>query len=214
VSAPTRTAEISVGRDVRRTQIERRTEAERALLEAAVHLIAAKGVDQTSLAEIGERAGFSRGLVNHHFGSKATLMERLAARTQQGFVDNIESAGVEDELEALVRLARAYLDAVRDGGDVVRAFFVMWGAATATEAPLRAVFVADDERFRDTVGALVATGQARGAIAAEVNPVGFAVSFVAMLRGAAAQYLVDEGVDLTAARDTCERFIRLMLTPT
>jgi len=205
--------EMSVGPAVRRTQLERRTEAERALLEAAVHLIAAKGADQTSLAEIGERAGFSRGLVNHHFGSKAALVERLAARTQQQFIDSLELAGVEDELDALVRLARAYLDAARAGGDVVRAFFVMWGAATAADAPLRPVFVTDDERFRDTVQALLATGQARGAIDAEVDAVGFAVNFVAMLRGAAAQFLVDERVDLVAARDTCERVILLMLTP-
>jgi len=201
------------GRGVRRTQLERRTGAERALLDAAVELIAAQGVDQTSLAQIGERAGFSRGMVNHHFGSRAALVERLAARTQAAFVDSLDSDQPEDEREALTQIARKYLDAVRDSGDVVRAFFVMWGAANAAGSPLRPVFVTDDDRFRSAIEALVERGRARGTIRGDVDPVGFAVSYVALLRGVAAQYLIDERVDLIAAGATCERFVELMVAP-
>ena len=63
---------------VRRTQQERSSQAEKALMDAAAELFARHGVDQTSLADVGQAAGYSRGLVNHHFGTKATLVERLA----------------------------------------------------------------------------------------------------------------------------------------
>ena len=52
------------------TQAERRQKSEQALLDAAAALIAERGVEQTSLARIGESAGTSRGLPTHHFGSK------------------------------------------------------------------------------------------------------------------------------------------------
>ena len=45
----------------RRTQEERRKQAEEALMNAAIELIAEQGVQQTSFAQIGERAGYSRG---------------------------------------------------------------------------------------------------------------------------------------------------------
>src|SRR5262245_25666186 len=68
----------------RRTQAERRSQSEGALLDAAAELIAERGVEGTSLASIGERAGVSRGLPTHHFGSKDALVARLARRAQNG----------------------------------------------------------------------------------------------------------------------------------
>ncbi|WP_202124959.1 TetR family transcriptional regulator [Actinomadura physcomitrii] len=77
----------------RRSQEERRAQAERALLEAAAKLFARRGVEQTSMADIGEEAGYSRGLANHHFGSRAELVNRLARRAQSDFVMGLSSFG-------------------------------------------------------------------------------------------------------------------------
>jgi AcrR family transcriptional regulator len=198
----------------RRTQLERRTEAERGLLKAAVRLIAGKGIDQTSLADIGEEAGYSRGLVNHHFGSKAALVERLAEERQRRVNDTMASLDEPHEVEALVAIADAYLRVVETATDDLRAFFVMWGAALPDGAALRPVFVAEDQRVRKRVEQLVIAGRARGTVRKEVNSTGFAVAFVGMLRGAAAQFLVDrDGVDLAAARLACEGMVRAALTP-
>ena len=93
----------------RRRQVERRAEAEQGLLAAAVRLFAARGIDQTSLADIGEEAGFSRGLVNHHFGTKAALVERLAEQTQRRFGEGLPSSGDVDGIDTLVAIADAYL---------------------------------------------------------------------------------------------------------
>src|SRR5262245_20297265 len=68
---------------VRRTQAERRSRSEEALLDAAAELIAERGVEGASLASIGDRAGVSRGLPIHHFGSKDALVSRLAQKAQE-----------------------------------------------------------------------------------------------------------------------------------
>jgi AcrR family transcriptional regulator len=196
----------------RRTQIERRNASERALLDAAVRLFARKGVHETSLADIGAEAGYSRGLANHRFGSRAVLVERLATRTQRVFVAGLSEP--EADAEAIVAIADAYLDRVSSGEEEGRAFFVMWGASFPKESSLREVFVADDARFRDGIEALVRAGQQRGTVRADADPIGFATVFVALLRGIGAQVLVDPGgVDLEAARATCERMVRTILAP-
>jgi AcrR family transcriptional regulator len=196
-----------------RTQVDRRNEAEHALLEASVRLFAARGIDQTSLADIGAAAGYSRGLVNHHFGTKAALVERLAERAQGAFVERVARNGG-DELGALVCLAGAYLEEVSGAGEHSRAFFVMWGAALPYDSALRPVFVAGDARFRDGVAAVVRAGQKNGTVSGDVSPLGFAVALVGMLRGVAAQFLVDPGgVDVAATRAACEHFVRATLAP-
>lgn len=49
-------------------------EARRRLIDAAGALFAERGFSESSVAAIGEAAGVSRGLVNHHFGSKENLL--------------------------------------------------------------------------------------------------------------------------------------------
>jgi AcrR family transcriptional regulator len=196
----------------RRTQAERRNESEHALLDAAVRLFAARGIDRTSLAEIGEEAGYSRGLVNHHFGSKAALVERLAERSQRHFAASLGAGSSGGD--AMTALADAYLTAVATATAELRAFFVMWGAALPSDGQLRRVFTAGDARFRGVVETLVRDGQEAGTIASEVDPAIFAVVFVGLLRGIAAQFLVAPGdVGIKAARAECARWIRSSLAP-
>ena len=68
---------------VRRTQAERTAETRRRVLDAAAALVASHGAHAVSLAAVGEAAGYSRGIVNHHFGSKGRLLEELIRYTQQ-----------------------------------------------------------------------------------------------------------------------------------
>ena len=52
------------------------------MLRAAADLVATHGIEGTSLASIGERAGASRALATYHFGSKGALLATLARRAQ------------------------------------------------------------------------------------------------------------------------------------
>ena len=53
-----------------RTQAERTALSDRRMLEAAIRLIIERGTAGTTLREIGERAGYSRGLASYRFGNK------------------------------------------------------------------------------------------------------------------------------------------------
>src|SRR3954454_23920151 len=108
----------------RRTQRERRDQAESALLTAAAELVVEAGVPALTLARVGERAGYSRGIVTHHFGSKQALLEALAHSAQSGFVTGLED--VPAGLEHLLRLITGYVGALAGAGQASRAFLLLW----------------------------------------------------------------------------------------
>src|SRR5699024_4887137 len=72
-------APVPTARPRRRTQAERRQEAEKRLLDAALEVVARRGSVRMTLAEVGEVAGYSRGLAAHRFGNKAGLLRALVA---------------------------------------------------------------------------------------------------------------------------------------
>jgi AcrR family transcriptional regulator len=59
------------------TQAERSAESSLRLLASAIALIAEKGFERTTAAEIGEHAGYSRAMVRARYGTKEALLESL-----------------------------------------------------------------------------------------------------------------------------------------
>lgn len=62
---------------LRRTQAERSTSTRRKLLAAAIDLICETGFYDLTLGEVADRAGTTRGAVQHHFGTRAELLLAL-----------------------------------------------------------------------------------------------------------------------------------------
>lgn len=77
------------------TQLERRAQTRRALLDAAADLFAARGIDGASVDAIAEAAGRTSGAVYDHFGGKEGLLYALL----EAWVDDV-SAVVTAELAA------------------------------------------------------------------------------------------------------------------
>ncbi|MFS8198409.1 TetR/AcrR family transcriptional regulator [Streptomyces sp. CWNU-52B] len=171
-----------------RTQKQRREEAEAALLGAAVELVDEQGVRALTLARVGERAGYSRGLVTHYFGSKQALVERLARAAQAGFVPGLD--GLPPGLDRLLRLIDGYIGELGRMGALNRVFLRLWTeAATAPELAL--VFRERNEAFHADLLEDLTAGVADGTIRPDLAPYETAIAVVAQLRGIAMQRLVD-----------------------
>jgi len=61
----------------RQTQRERVAESSRRLLEAAIEVVAEKGYERATAAEISERAGYSAPMVRTRYGSKQGLLDSI-----------------------------------------------------------------------------------------------------------------------------------------
>ncbi|MFF0588185.1 TetR/AcrR family transcriptional regulator [Streptomyces sp. NPDC003781] len=172
----------------RRTQAQRRAEAEAALLWAAAELMDEQGVRSLTLARVGERAGYSRGLVTHHFGSKQALVERLAHTAQAGFVPDLD--GLPPGLDRLLRLIDGYVGQLGRMNVLNRVFLLLWAEA-ATSPDLAPVFRERSEAFRADLREDLTAGIAEGTIRPDVAPGETATALFAQLRGIGMQQLVD-----------------------
>ncbi|MEV0296036.1 TetR/AcrR family transcriptional regulator [Nocardia sp. NPDC050710] len=199
----------------RRSQEERRSEAERRLLESAAELVGEIGPSKVTLAAIGDRAGYSRGLVTHHFGSKGAMMERLVGvvgeRFREDLVDATASASWAD---LLLEFVRAYFAVVSDMPPMNRARLVLWADAVATPSELRPAITASDREFREELANRIVQGQAAGEFAPDINSAGLATVTVAMLRGVALQKMLDPDLDLDAGRVEIEHLLLTRLCST
>ena len=189
-------------------------------MAAATELIAQRGIEGTSLASIGERAGTSRGLANHHFGSKNTLVERVA-RQAQDHITAVMTAALEraqrnitnlSALEVLRTLVATYLALFEDSTPEYRALIVLWGETFPAEASVDGMLEAD-RRSHDGWAEHIKRGQREGSIRADIDPDATAIVLHGFLRGLAAVLLTDGGTDAGSVRSTCDVWIGAALAP-
>jgi AcrR family transcriptional regulator len=187
----------------RQTQAERRHNSETRILNAALRVIAQRGVTRMTLAEVGERAGYSRGLPAHLFGTKANLLCRCAKLITGDFwMPRLPDAGPEGGFAALKAAIRDWLHLVETRADFARAYYLI----------IQETYCSDSDEawpeLRKVVQGLVSGAQGRfaeylkyardhGEIRADANPEEIAWLVHATLRGFGLQWLVKpEATDL------------------
>jgi len=182
----------------RRTQQQRRATTQAALLAAAASLLVESGVRALTLARVGERAGYSRGIVTNHFGSKQALLQTLAWSAQNELADRV--AHLPPGLDRLLLLVEEYLDALTTGGREAHVFLLLWAEA-ATAPELAPIFRERDTAFRAHLTADLAAGITAGTINPHLDPTTTAAAVVGQLRGIGLQLLLDPtAVDLPRLR--------------
>jgi len=199
----------------RRSQAERRSRSEDALLDAATEVVAERGVQSALLASIGARAGVSRGLPTHHFGSKDALVTQLAERAQTRirlaiFEARRRLAGRQSELSALDEIlvgVDTYLELFEDPGPDQRALLVMWGSTFPSNASVEGMADAE-RRSYEGLSQLIVAGQDDGSVRTDVDPTASAVLLHGLMRGVAALFLNDGGpANMRTVRLTCHAWI-------
>ena len=185
----------------RRTQAQRRAESERRLLDAAARLIVERGIEGTSLAEIGRAAGYSHGLVHQRFGSKEALVERLNTEAVRMFTTRtLAAVGETRGLPALRIVADTYLDLVQADDPLGRVHLVVWTEAVARASERRSYRVTWDRYFRSAFAKLITDAGADGTVRSDLDVAAMAMVVVGLLRGVALQLMLDPASATPAAR--------------
>jgi AcrR family transcriptional regulator len=204
----------SVRLQPRRTQAERTATASRRMIRAAMRLIARQGYTKTTLAQVGKEAGYSGGLVSHHFGSKEGLLRELVGRAASRFYQDQILPATEEKvgLEALLATVDTYLDELIVREDRVRTLYVLMGEALGPVSEINEVFAELNRGFRMTARDLIQEGMERGEIRADVDPDAEAGLTIGMLRGVAFQWMTDPGCfDLRAVKASMKDTLRCHL---
>jgi AcrR family transcriptional regulator len=177
----------------RRTQLERRAEAEQRLLLAARQIVARKGWVGMTLSEVGEEAGYSRGLATHHFGNKAGLLRALAGFVNTSFMALVEvrSGQWRPGLDALKGFVSVYL--ARPDGDWVntRALLALLSEAVTEDSETVQVLAEYNLSVQKHLAGYIREGIDNGEIRPEVDPMAGALLCLGTLRGLMLQVLLD-----------------------
>ncbi len=193
-------------------QAERSHRSSEALLDAAAELISEGGLASMTFAAIGERAGYSRGLVTHHFGSKAGLFRAVLKRITANWTHDLEAAlGERTGISAIEAAIDAHLAHVLRHPEYIRAQNILWGAALDPSSEFKPN-VAEFMRIqRESVAAWVRGGQEKGEILPEINPKRIAEQYYGGLIGINSQWLVSPDFDLRPAYTDFKRnMVRLL----
>ena len=161
----------------KRTQQERSAESARRLLDAAVELIAEKGFDRTTAAEIGERAGYSRSMVRARYGSKDALLRSIfAVELERRLLppDDGEVTGLPWVLARIDHVTRV----LEEEPELMRAFGVMSLEAAVAISNLRAWYSEWLEEYERQLVQQLRFGIRTGSIRPDVDPEQEAAQFI------------------------------------
>jgi AcrR family transcriptional regulator len=182
-----------------RPQAERSAASTEAMLAAAIELIIEHGA-RVSLAAIGQRAGFSHGLVLARFGSKAQLIHKVTREVQNRFAANVAAATHNlTGFAALEAAINVFFSETATKSAQGLAFYVLLGEAVGPDAEIREAFVAADKAFRAFIERMLIEAKSEIDPAVDIGAV--AALLVGMLRGVGMQARVNpNAIELERAR--------------
>jgi AcrR family transcriptional regulator len=179
----------------RKTQAERREETRDLVLDAAARAFAENGFHGTSLEQIAEEAGFSRGAVYYNFADKEELfLELLDRRCAERTQDLREVfAGTPEDVEATSRQAALAADHALDamtGDPEWRALYLEFLAHAARDPAFRHRFSKRSAEMRSALEEVVVERTRHLAGALDMEPEQLAVVIDALGTGLWAHHML------------------------
>ncbi len=174
--------------DRQRQRSERSTNA---LLSAAADLLAEGGMPALTFAAIGQRAGYSRGMVTARFGNKDGLVDALVERlvataTHRSTMDAEGSSG----LEAILGVLLGLMTSTAHDSTNLRALYALMFESLG-DADLQDKFAMYHHQLRSELAVLMERGISDGSINTATRADDEAALIVATMRGMAYQWTID-----------------------
>ncbi|WP_322768945.1 TetR/AcrR family transcriptional regulator [Frankia sp. Cr1] len=203
----------SITQRSRRTQAQRRDAARIAILETAIHLLADGGYGNMTLADLGERAGYSRSLATHYFGSKPKLLAAI--------IDHVlrESppAALDDNVRGAERIEAEIIglfDGLTANPSAARAYIVIAHEAATSLRELLPVIHQQNIAFRGRIESALSEGIELETIRAGLDPASVSIAVMAMIRGITWEWFTDTTLDLAACKQAILDQARVLCTAT
>ena len=168
-------------------------------MEAAIELLVKTGIQNTTLQEVGLRAGYSRGLATHRFGSKAGLFAHVLKIASADWLQRMQSSvGNRVGADALVAATDAAHAFIRERTDEVRAMYLLWFLSIDPGKNYQSNLSNVHRAQRRDAANWIVTGQKAGLINVAADPARIAEQYCAAMAGIIYQWLVCPELSLEA----------------
>lgn len=182
----------AASRPRRLKQAERTALSDARMFEVAVQLIVERGTHNATLKEIGEKAGYSRGLASNRFGSKEALFSQLVQNFNRMWASELQRfVGVNTGLVALERALDAVEFFLLNRTAQMQAMYILWFESISSYPIVRRRLAANHIAYRRDTVRWLAAGIADGEVHPAVDPDSFAVEFSALIFGLVYQWLAN-----------------------
>ncbi|MDB5967729.1 MAG: TetR family transcriptional regulator [Hydrocarboniphaga sp.] len=189
---------------VRRKQEERTALSDQRMMQAAIALIVECGIAGTTLAAIGERAGYSRGLVTHRYGSKARLLAQVHDVAMADWIRRVQQAvGDRNGADALVCVIDALYGFIAEEPDEMRAMYLLRYASIDPGSEFQANVAKAHKAQRRDVQRWIEDGKKAGSVSPKIDASLFAELFCAAVDGLIYRWLTNPKI---AIRELHELF--------
>ncbi|WP_432826118.1 TetR/AcrR family transcriptional regulator [Dactylosporangium sp. CA-092794] len=193
------------------TQVQRSEASRRAILDAAIKIIASDGYRRVTFDRIGQETGMSRGLVGYHFRSKVRLMEAVVTDIRERMAADLAAAGLgsTDGLQSIITQLDMYMDRLQHRPTRAYVMLTLATESVAEERELQRAIRDQLASVRANFRQWIVEGHADGSVRRDVDPDGYAALLHAIQRGVAVQALVDpDAFDVAPARAAAMDFVR------
>ena len=206
-----------MAKPLRLTQVERKEISDTKMLEVAIDLIIEQGTSQLTLKDVGERAGYSRGLAGYRFGNKAGLFDFVLRSVGDEWLAELTTVtNNKSGYQAIAAALDAHSRFCEDAPKHVEAFYRLWFESLAPKSALRPVIKGiHSSRYRDVMS-WIEKGINEGLITPVVSPKLIADQFSAAVIGIVYQWMSDpDNIDeIRTLHNGLKQMMQLMLVQT
>lgn len=195
-------------KEERRTQASRRADTEKRLLRAALEIVARRGSERMTLADVGAAAQCSRGLPAHYFGNKDGLLQEMANYLAINY-ENKRRAHPRPKpgLEALRNAISLYFDINSESSIETRATIIMMSEALLEGSTLSHQMANYNRKTLETLEQHILKGQSNGEIRNEIEPKAAVALLLGAMRGVMTQSLLHGEINLIKVKELTLNFI-------
>lgn len=213
--AATEVQSQSNGKRRRLTQAERSALSDDRMFNAAMQLISQQGANRTTLKEICETAGYSRGLATYRFGSKDNFLQELLKHFNRSWVDQLRTYTEDKQgLEALMAATSALEDFLVKQQRYMRGVYTIWYESIGGENAIRQQLAQNHRVYRADVEGWMREGIEQGSVRADLDVENLAVLYLTFVSGTIYQWLVaPEAVKLRSVFEYFRGIVRRELSP-
>jgi len=199
----------------RLTQAERSALSDTRMFNAAMQLISVQGANRTTLKEICETAGYSRGLATYRFGSKDNFLQELLKHFNHAWVDQLRTYTEDKQgLPAFMAAIDALEHFLTEYHRYMRGGYTIWYESIGGDNAIRRQLGRNHRQYRSDVEHWLREGISDGNVRADVDVANFAVLYLTFVSGTIYQWLVaPEAVDLASAFEYFRGVARRELSP-
>ena len=194
------------------TQAERVAISDEKMLEVANELILEIGTEKTTLKEVGERAGYSRGLASARFGSKEELFKRILTDHRNLWYSYLQETNYKFGIDAINARINAVEHIIINEPNNIKVMYTLWFDSLGHPSVLSEELVRYNTESQQGLTKVLADGISRGEFPSNLDINQFVIDYYSRIYGLIYQWLVTpEVIDIKKSLNSLKKYCELVL---